>query len=210
MIKASGGRNALEKLKDTTITGTAELVQFGMTGEVTLFQKEPNKMRLDFNIAGFVLSQSFDGETAWTTDPETGGITKMSDKETEFFRREAYGNAALLAPGKLGITYTLKGKENIDGKDCFVLEQVHSDGYKAVLFIDTETFLTYKVNATALGQTGEEVETETFYSEFKDVKGIKLAHKIVVFQGGMEYMDYTTTQVTFNSGLEDSLFKMDE
>jgi hypothetical protein len=134
----------------------------------------------------------------------------MSDKESEFMRREAYGNAALLAPSQLGITYSLKGKENIDGKECFVLEQIHQDGYKAVLFINAETFLTYKVKSTALGQTGEEVEAETFYSDYKDVEGVKLAHSFVVLEGGMEYMKFATTQVAFNSGIEDSLFKINE
>ena len=86
----------------------------------------------------------------------------------------------------------------------------HADGYKALLYIDSETYLTYKVKAKALGQTGLEVESETFLSDYKEVDGVMLAHSMAVLQDGAEYMNFITTEVIFNSGLEDSLFKMEE
>jgi hypothetical protein len=209
MIKAGGGRKVLEKIKDTTVTGTAELVQFGMNAEITIYQKEPHKMRLDFSIMGTVITQAFDGETAWGVNIQTGATEEMGELEAEYFRRDAYGNAALLDPTKFGIKYSLKGKEKIKGKDYYLLEQAFANGYKALLYIDSETYLTYKVKAKGLGQTGLEVESETFLSDYKEVDGVILAHSMVVFQDGAEYMNFITTEVIFNSGLEDSLFKMD-
>lgn len=210
MIEAGGGRKLLEKINDTTMIGTVELIQYGMNGTLTIYQKEPNKTRFDFDIGGIVLTQAFDGKTGWETNPQTGEAEKMSDLETEFIRRDAYGNAALLDPDRFGITYSLKGEENIEGKDYFILEQVHSDGYKAVLYIDSKAYFIYKVKAKTLGEGGKEVESETFLSDYKEVDGIMLAHSAVVFLDGAEYMNLTTTEVIFNSKLEDSLFKMEE
>ena len=173
MIKAGGGRKVLEKIKDTTVTGTAEIVPLGLSAEITIYQKEPHKMRLDFSVMGTVITQAYDGETAWGVNFQTGAAEEMGEQEAEYFRRDAYGNAALLNPAKFDITYSLKGKEKIEGKDYYLLEQAHADGYKALLYIDSETYLTYKVKAKALGQTGLEVESETFLSDYKEVETLQ-------------------------------------
>ncbi|MGB6338996.1 MAG: hypothetical protein WBF32_04415, partial [Candidatus Aminicenantaceae bacterium] len=45
MIDAMGGRKALEKIKDTTISGSMDLTQMGLSATITVYQKEPNKSR---------------------------------------------------------------------------------------------------------------------------------------------------------------------
>jgi hypothetical protein len=55
---------------------------------------------------------------------------------------------------------------------------------------------------------GIEVEAETFFSDYKKVDGIMVAHTLVSYQDGEEFMTMTITEVKFNSALEDSLFAM--
>ena len=40
MIDATGGRKAFESIDDSTITGTMELIQEGLSGEITIYKKE--------------------------------------------------------------------------------------------------------------------------------------------------------------------------
>ncbi len=61
-----------------------------------------------------------------------------------------------------------------------------------------------------LNQMGVEVEGETILSDYKKVEGIMVPHTITTYQDGEEYMKITITEGSFNSGLEDSLFKMSE
>jgi outer membrane lipoprotein-sorting protein len=125
-------------------------------------------------------------------------------------KRNALGVDAFIYPEKYGIAFAYKGKEKIEEKDYLVLEQTFSGGYKAILYIDPKTYLTYKTKSTAMNQMGVEVEQETFESDFKKVNGMIIAYSIIIFQDGEEFMTLTFTDVSLNSGLEDSLFKMSE
>jgi outer membrane lipoprotein-sorting protein len=114
----------------------------------------------------------------------------------------------LLNPKKLGITYKFKGKEKIDDKEYLVLEQVHPDDFTVTIYVDAKTYLTYKSKSITLNQVEAEVETESITSDYKKVEGLMIPHSITTFQGGQEFMKITITEITFNSDLEDSFFKM--
>jgi hypothetical protein len=88
------------------------------------------------------------------------------------------------------------------------MEQAYADGYTATIVIDPDTYLAFKGKGKTLNNMGVEVEAETFFSDYKKVDGIMVAHTLVSYQDGEEFMTMTLTEVKFNSGLEDSLFAM--
>jgi len=182
----------------------------GISGSLTIYQREPNKMRWDIEFMGMMMTQAFDGNTAWTTNPQTGSVQEMAGKSAADFKRSALGKDTVLNPGKLGITYTYKGKEKLEDKDYLVLEQTFSDGYKSTLYLDAKTHLMYKSKATSLNQNGVEVEEETYVSDYKEVDGVMVAHSMIVYQDDEEFMRMTIQEVSFNSNLEDSLFSVSE
>jgi outer membrane lipoprotein-sorting protein len=207
-IEASGGRKLLSSVKDTTMTGTLNIVAVGMSGSLSMHFKEPNMMRMDMEVGGMVMTTAYDGETAWWTNPQTGATEELpADQEDEIIRM-AYGNDILLNPGKHGVTYTLKESENIEGKDYFVLVQTFSDGYAQTMYIDSKTYLPYKTVAT-VNQQGVEAESETFLSDYRNIDGMMVSFSIRVFYDGEEAMTMIFNEVKYNTGLEDSLFKMD-
>jgi outer membrane lipoprotein-sorting protein len=208
MIKAQGGREALEGINDSTLSGTMELIQEGLIGNLTIYQKEPNKMRMDLEAQGIVITQASDGETVWTQTPQTGGPVEMSKREAEYFKRGALGNDAVLHPEKYGINFTYKGKETIEGKNYLILVQTYSDGFSQTIWIDSETYLTHKTKSLSLNEVEASVEAMTFMSDYKQFKGLMIAHSFKVFQEGEEYVNMKFTEVTLNSGLEDSLFQI--
>jgi outer membrane lipoprotein-sorting protein len=210
MIDAQGGKKALEKIKDMTSSATLEMIQMGMSGSMTMYKKEPNKIRMDIEVMGMIITQAFDGETAWWVNPQTGSREEVPEQQVEHLKRMALGVDAFLYPEKYGISFAYKGKEKIEEKEYLVLEQTFSDGHKATLYIDPKTYLTYKTKSSTVNQMGVEVEQETFESDFKKVNGMTIAHSIVILQDGKEFMKLALTEVAFNSGLEDSLFRMSE
>ncbi len=210
MVEAQGGKKAIENIKDMTSSGTIELIQMGMTGSMTMYKKEPNKLRMDLEVMGMIITQAFDGETAWGVSPQTGSKEEMPEQQAEYMKRMAIGIDHMIYPEKYGISFAYKGKEKIEEKEYLVLEQTFSDGYKSTLYIDPKTYLNYKIKSTTMNQMGVEVEQETFESDFKKVNGMTIGYSIIIFQDGEEFMKITLTDVSFNSGLEDSLFKMGE
>jgi hypothetical protein len=149
MIEAQGGREVLESIKDTTVTGLLHPFSFPLLGvpirdvlsiTAKIYHKEPNKFRIDLEANGKMFTaQAFDGEVAWMSDPKIGIVKELPESERENLKKLAYfhGNSYLLYPEKYGITYTYRGKKNIEEevgifknlidklgfKDYFVLEQ---------------------------------------------------------------------------------------
>jgi len=159
---------------------------------------------------GMMMTQAFDGKTAWVTNPQTGSSQEMPEKRAEDFKRGALGRDSILNPEKFGITYTYKGKEKIEDKGYLVLEQTFADGYKSTLYVDPKTYLVYKSKGMSLNQMGVEVETETYVSDYREVHGVMVAHSMKIYQEGEEFMTMTINDVSFNSDVEDSLFSMSE
>jgi outer membrane lipoprotein-sorting protein len=208
MIAAQGGKAAMEAVKDSTYSGTAELIQFGMSGTFTMYHKEPNKMRMDFEVMGMVISQAYDGETAWQVNPQTGTDEVMNEQQSVEMKRQAMGNDALFNPSKYGISYELKAKEKVNDKEYIVLDQVFKDGFRNTILLDPDTYLIYKSRAKTISPAGTEVESETVMSEYEKEGGLMVAKAMTIYQAGQEFMRLKISKVAFNSNLEDMQFKM--
>jgi outer membrane lipoprotein-sorting protein len=208
MVEAQGGKKVFESVKDMTLSGNIEIIQQGMTGTLTVYKKEPDKRRTDIEVQGFVVTQAYDGQTAWGTNLQTFTTEVFSGEQAASLKRDSMPLVSNLYPEKYGISHTLKGKEKIENKDYFVLEESYPDGFKATLYIDPETYLTYKSKAKTVDATGTETEFEQLTSDYKKVDGMTIAHSIVTYANGQEYLKIIISKVGFNSGLDDSLFKM--
>ena len=210
-VEAMGGRKVLASIKDTTLKGIAELIQMGRSLPVTIYQKEPNKLRIDLDLSalasGQVFTQAYDGTRGWGTNMQTLANEPMSEALSKDFSHQAVGNDSLLDPSKLGITYSLKPKATLDGKDYIVLEQTLADGHKSTIYIDPVTSLPYKSATTSLDPvTGAVVETESLLGDYRPVGGWMVNHSLRTLQGGQEIMRLTISTVAVNSGLDDALF----
>jgi len=210
MIEVQGGKKVFESIKDLTLSGTLEMVQQGLSGSLTVYKKEPDKRRVDVEVMGMLITQAYDGETAWWVNPQTGSTEKMEEQQAAEMKRESLPIVSILYPEKYGFSFDYKGKEQIEGKDYFVVEETYPDGFKATLFIDTETYLTYKAKVKTVGPMGNEVEAEQFISDYKKVEGLLVAHSMITFIEGEEFMKITFTGMKLNTGLEDSFFKMNQ
>jgi len=210
MIEVQGGKKVFESIKDMTLSGTLEVVQQGLSGSITIYKKEPNKMRRDIEIMGMIITQAYDGETAWGVNIQTGNTEEMEEQQATDVKRQSLPIISMLYPEKYGFSFDYQGKEKIEDKDYFVIELTYPDGFKATLYVDTETYLTYKAKAKTMGPMGYDVQSEQFTSDYKKVDGMIVAHSMVTFVEGEEYMKIAITSVKFNAGLEDSLFKMNQ
>lgn len=209
MIEATGGRKALESIDDSTITGTIELIQQGLSGEITIYRKEPGKTRIDAALMGMVITQAYDGNMAWWTNPQTGTTEEMPATEAESMKRDSLPRDATFNPEKYGISFEYKGKESLEGKDHYIVEQTYADGFKATLYVDCGTYLITKSKGTISTAMGEG-EFEQVASDYKKVHGLMVAHTITAYYNGAESRVIVITDIQYNTGLEDSLFIMEK
>jgi outer membrane lipoprotein-sorting protein len=208
MVEAQGGKELFEGIKDMTLSGNLEIIQQGMSGALTVYKKEPDKRRADIEVQGFVITQAYDGQTAWGTNLQTFATEAFSGEDAASLKRDSLPIVAGLYPEKYGISFVYKGKEKIGNKDYFVLEESYPDGFKATLYVDPETYLPFKTKARTTAPMIGEAEIEQISSDYRKVNGMTLAHSIVTYTNGQEYTKITISVVSFNTGLDDSLFKM--
>ena len=178
---------------------------------MTIYHKEPNMFRQDIEIMGMLITNAFDGEVGWMVNPQTGASEELPEERQDESKRGAlsYGSAALLYPEKHGITYKLIGEETVDDVKCVAVEQTFSDGHAVTMYIDASTYLVHKTKQMATGQMGNEVETEVMFSEYKKVDGLPSPHLVTIMQDGEEFAIMSVSEIKYNSGLEDSHFKME-
>ncbi len=206
MIKALGGRENLAEIRDTRITGTIEILQYGMSAPFTIYQKEPNKYRMEMEIMGMSIVTVYDGQKAMMTNPQTGEIMELSPDQVKSYRRQAMGNDATLNPEKYGIIYIFKGEETVNGKKCLVLDQKFEDGDVVTIYLDAATYLPCKNRSKTIGLTGTEIEAETIISDYRKVGKIMAPFSLTIMQSGVEQMKMTISEIVYNTGIEDSMF----
>ena len=208
MIEASGGAEMYENLEDLTITGTLDLTMQGLSGSLTIYKKEPDKRRTDIEVMGMLITQAYDGEMAWYTNPQTGAAEELSGDQAAQLKRQAMPSLAAVYPEKYGISWEYKGKETIEDKEYLVLSSVYPDGFAVTVYVDPSTYLTFKTKSRTTGQMGTEVEVEQYSADYKKMGGMVFPALITSYQDGEEYSVISIEDVKTNMGLEDSMFKM--
>jgi outer membrane lipoprotein-sorting protein len=209
MIDAAGGRKAMEAIKDSTMLATMEIPSMNMSGTMTMYQKEPDKMRMDTEIMGMKMTQAYDGKIGWGVNPQTGKAEEAPAKAQGELKRMAQGYDAQLNPQKYGLTYVLKGKEKIGENDCFVLEQTMAgEEEKTTIYVDGATYLPAMARTKTQNMMGADVDGETTFEDYKKEGSVVVAHTLTIKQGGSLWAKIKVSEITFNSDLEDTLFKM--
>lgn len=210
MIEAQGGEAAYRAIKDMTIKGTIDIIQQGLSGDITVYKKEPDKRRSDVELMGMLITQAYNGSIGWYFNPQTATVEDMNEEQLTAIKRQSMPIISGIEPEKYGISFKLLDKEDLDGKPHFVLEQSHTDGFLIKHYVDAETYLTTKSVFTGPGPLGVDVTTEQVSSDFKKVGDLIMAFSVINYQDGEEYTKIVLSEVTLNTGLEDSLFEKDK
>lgn len=199
-VDAVGGKANLEKIADETLKMSGSMQ--GMNISITLTRKAPNKLYqyLDFGVGQ--QKQVFDGEKGKMS--MMGQEQELTGAQLEAMKVEATLNSYLYYD-KLGVKLELGGMESLNGKDAYKVNLVYPSGKKSVQYYDVESGLLVKTSSTVDSPQGS-MNIATEYADYKEVKGIKVAHKII--QGTpMGSIELTVTSVEYNTNPSDDLFK---
>jgi hypothetical protein len=74
------------------------------------------------------------------------------------------------------------------------------------LYFDKVTGLLVKTERRALGLNQEEIALETFFTDYKEVDGVKYPMTLVLHHDGKPYMKQAVTEVRFEDQIDDSDF----
>ena len=210
--KSIDARGGLEKLKAVeSVKMTGKLVMGGgqMEAPWTLQFKRPANMRVDMEFQGQSVVQGYDGETAWMINPFTGGADaqKMGEDEAEGMKEGSDLDGPLVDYKAKGHKISLAGKEDLVGRSVYKLKIDKKNGKTETVYLDATTFLPVKTVALRK-MMGNEMEMETFISDYKAVSGVQMPYLIDSKSGGNSVMTITLEKIEANVPVEAAQFKM--
>lgn len=193
-IKAVGGEKALRSVKtvSTTASGTIQ----GTPLELTTKTSASNKMAVEMKAMGMtVMKQVVNDKAGYMVqqgqrrDITGADLTEMQEGAVPF------DELTMLKKTNLELT----GIENINGSDSYAIK----DG-KNTLYYDVNTGLK-TATAKELDREGQKMTQMSYFSDYRDVKGIKFPYKMVM-NVGVE-IELNTTDVKINEGVADADFQ---
>ncbi|MDX5348949.1 MAG: insulinase family protein [Hymenobacteraceae bacterium] len=201
-IKALGGKEKIEKVKDLTVKSTIAVQ--GMNLDVTQSQKGTDKFFMEMKMGAMPLQQVvINGEkgklTAQGQSQEISG-DMLAEQKLRFdsFVESRYD--------KLGVQKKLVGMEDINGKMAYLMEVTLPGGKKVSQYFDKDSGLKVKEVASEDTPNGPISQTVT-YTDYKEVNGIKFPHttEMVV---GPQVLKTQVSSIDINKGIKDDQFKL--
>ncbi|MEO4006845.1 MULTISPECIES: pitrilysin family protein [unclassified Flavobacterium] len=187
-IKAIGGEKAVAGVKSIATVSTASIQ--GQALELISKHTSDNKSLMEMKVAGMSMSKQVVSDKAAYAVQQG----QRKDFTAEEFKEKKENAAAFpeLAYAKRA-DLKIKGIETINGADAYAIENG-----KSTLYYDVKTGL--KVGeAKTMERAGQKMTQMVSYSDYKEVKGIKVPYKTIM-NVGMD-LDFTTSDVKINEGV---------
>jgi zinc protease len=202
-LEAIGGKEKFSRVEDRTTIMRGKIM--GQNLSIVIKQKIPNKLKQNIRSGEMKQTLLYDG---------TKGVMIVGDEKTEFdnkklekLKLEAAMNF-LLDPEAYGVSLELIGIETVDSTDCYKIELTTEGGTNWVQFYSIYSGLKIK-EVKKVETTQGSFQQETFYSDYKEVDGLKFPFKIKQ-SFGMQTIEMNVSSVKLNKGLKDSVFEIPE
>jgi len=198
-IEAIGGKEKVNQIHDINMKSGVTLQ--GMSIEINLRQKAPNKICVETSMGGNVLStQIFDGEKGKIKSQM--GNQEITGDDLEYMRIQATLNAEMHLE-ELGVKTELTGSENVDGIPAWKILMTMPSGRTAVDFYGQESGLKIK----SVSQQGG-VSATALYSDYREVDGVLFPFKTKQ-TAGPQTLDIEVKSIEINKGIDDSVFAIE-
>jgi len=212
-LAAIGGREALLKLTSRrSIATVAVSTPAGdVPGTAEFAAKLPNKTRvhieLDLSAMGMpdklVIEQKFDGTNGVSFNSMQDA--ELSPNQLDNMRNNVFPTA-LLTYKALGYKMELLPKEQVKGKDAFVIRATPKAGSAAVLYFDATSYLLVKsVTTLNMPAAGGDIEQTSEFSDFRKVDGVSVPF-LVVRSDPAQTFTIKFTKIEHNVALDDKIF----
>jgi len=174
-VKALGGSDAIKAVTSRVTKGTLDIVGTSRNGSFEIYNLAPNKtLTITETFTTGISKLGFNGQTGWSKT--TAGIRPLRGMELATLQRVS----DLYSPIRLKNNYakvTLLGKSQIGFRDVYVLELRPATGTAEKLYLDGESYLPVRLNATRTNGA-QSLPVEIYFDEWQKVDGLNLPFTI--------------------------------
>ncbi|MEA1876529.1 MAG: outer membrane lipoprotein-sorting protein [Bacteroidota bacterium] len=199
------GQETMLASKNSKSTG--KMIQMGMEIPFVQHAAAPNKFHLAATFQGMTLIQTYNGTEGWSLNPFAGQTEPqpMSEDELKAMKVQADYEGMLWNWKEKGYVATLEENEEVEGADCYVVKLVSENGDTYTNYIDAENYVAIKLHAKVKIQ-GQEVESETFMSNFQEGDGFIFPGKIETRANGQVVSTIVLETTELNVELDSTFF----
>ena len=209
-VQASGGEEKWSRIKNMKMSGT--YTNFSNPEDFTIWRKRPDLYRFDSKRINMFTIHAYDGKKAWWVNPLMGPPHDTSRQIPSqgnldlVTLRERFFDPVFWNYKKMGNKVTLVGKENLDGEDVYHLKVTLKDGSEEHWYIDADTYLVTAMTGISY-DFGMKCNLEAFYSDYRDVDGVKWPFLIEI-EYGTRYRTFEFDEVELNADFKPDVFVM--
>ncbi len=200
-IAAYGGEKAIAALKDIQMNGSVSV----MGQSLDYMQKNvfPSGFATTVSMAGSPIMKQLKKDTAYEMQmpggADMGGEIDDAAKEEIDTRAAFFSERYMLA--NPSYTYTLKGTEQVAGKDAYVITILSPKGIESTLYYDVASGLKVQEKRESASPMGGQMSITTSYAEYKTFDGITVPTKLTIDLGQFS-QDIIINEVKVNQGLK--------
>lgn len=203
--KASG-HEKMTKIKTMTKIGKMTYVTAGIESTITMYQARPNKLRMEANLMGSKVIQTYNGTTGWMYAPAMGVAVpqEMGAEELKAVLQQAKFESQLWNYQENGSSVELEGSSE-DGS-AHKVKMTQMDGEVFTFLIDKKTFLMTGIIVMQM-MGGAEAEIVSTMKDFKAVKGIQTPHYTSTKMNGELVVTMAIETIEYNKEIDPALFE---
>lgn len=208
-IAATGGDNwkKVEAIRmEATVSADAAA---GMAIGWSMTAVRDKAARMEVSVMGMSQVMAAKGDNGWMINPFTGNTDPepMTADQAKSLLEQADIDGTVIGYKEKGYTVEYLGKEDVEGTEAHKIK-VNKGGKKVeYLFYDPKTF--YEIKSIQVDEVdGQEVETASMYSNFKEVGGIILPHTMQQMNPMMGATTINITKVELNPMVDMKIFDM--
>lgn len=197
-----------EVLETNTIIAKGKAIQMGTEFPMVLFQKRPDKVRMEAEIQGTKLVQAYNGENGWAIIPWTGSMEPqdMTEDQTKSIKQMGDIDGDLYNWEEKGHTLTFEGEEEMEGTPVYKLKLEKEDGDVFTYYLDAENYVILRADSK-VDMQGTEVEASSYFSNFKPVQGMIMPHSIESKVNDQVQSQIVIDSFEIDSEIDDSIFE---
>ena len=203
---AAIGQDSILKVNTQKLTG--KMIQGGIEIPFIQMAKRPYKIRVEGTFQGLTFIQTFNGTEGWSLNP-FAGVTDpqpMTEDDLKGMRYQADMDGMLWNWNEKGYTVTFDGKDDMEGTSCFKIKLDTKEGDSFTYYIDADSYLLLRTNSK-MKRMGNEMESDTYYSNYSMVEGIAVPGKIETKMKDQLMGTLVIENVELNTELDDTLFE---
>jgi outer membrane lipoprotein-sorting protein len=209
-VAARGGLQAWRAVQTITMSGKLEAGGTQNTElPFALEMKRPRKTRLELQFNGQTAVQVYDGVNGWKLRPflNRRQVEPYTPEELKAASLQADLDGPLMDYNAKGTKVEVQGIQTVEGRQAYNLKLTLKSGQGLHVWVDAETFLDVKVDGTPRRLDGKYHPVETYFRDFRQVKGLMVPYVLeTAVEGTKRTEKIRIENVVVNPKLEDSHF----